>query len=34
VIFGNRPANLAFSYGFDELQDHHFFDLYSIYLME
>ncbi len=34
VIFGERPANLAFSYGFDELQDHHFFDLYSIYLME
>ncbi len=34
VIFGNRPGNLSFGYAFDELQDHHFFDLYSIYLME
>ena len=30
VIFGERPAHLQFSYLFDELQDHHFFDLYSI----
>lgn len=32
VVFGNRPAPLGFSYFFDEAQDHHFFDLYSIYL--
>jgi len=34
VIFGNRPENLTFNYSFDEIQDHHFFDLYSIHLME
>ena len=32
VVFGQRPGYLQFSYFFDELQDHHFFDLYSIYL--
>jgi hypothetical protein len=32
VIFGERPPHLQFSYLFDELQDHHFFDLYSIAL--
>lgn len=32
VIFGERPTHLQFSYLFDELQDHHFFDLYSIHL--
>jgi hypothetical protein len=32
VVFGERPDHLQFSYIFDELQDHHFFDLYSIYL--
>jgi hypothetical protein len=34
VVFGERPAYLQFSYLFDELQDHHFFDLYSIHLLE
>lgn len=33
VIFGGRPKNLKFGYMFDELQDHHFFDLYSIPLV-
>lgn len=31
VTFGKRPAGLDFSYFFDEVQDHHFFDLYSIH---
>lgn len=33
VIFGNRPKYLRFGYMFDEVQDHHFFDLYSMYLV-
>jgi hypothetical protein len=33
VQFGNRPAHLSFGYLFDELQEHHFFDLYSIDLL-
>lgn len=33
VIFGGRPGHLQFGYMFDEVQDHHFFDLYSIHLM-
>jgi hypothetical protein len=32
VSFGDRPPYLQFSYFFDEVQDHHFFDLYSIHL--
>lgn len=32
VTFGERPDRLDFSYFFDEAQDHHFFDLYSIHL--
>lgn len=32
VTYGNRPDYLTFGYIFDEVQDHHFFDLYSIYL--
>lgn len=32
VTFGDRPAYFQFSYFFDEVQDHHFFDLYSITL--
>lgn len=32
VSFGERTRNLQFSYFFDEVQDHHFFDLYSIHL--
>jgi hypothetical protein len=30
VIFGDRPKDLHFGYMFDEVQDHHFFDLYSM----
>ena len=33
VIFGNRPKYLNFGYMFDEVQDHHFFDLYSMHLL-
>jgi hypothetical protein len=33
VNFGERPKNLSFGYLFDELQEHHFFDLYSICLL-
>ena len=32
VTFGERPEYLQFGYFFDETQDHHFFDLYSIHL--
>jgi hypothetical protein len=32
VTYGERPGFLTFSYMFDEIQDHHFLDLYSIYL--
>ncbi|MDH5366750.1 MAG: DUF3822 family protein [Cyclobacteriaceae bacterium] len=34
ISFGNRPDFLNFDYMFDEIQDHHFFDLYSSYLCE
>lgn len=34
VTFGSQPAYLNFGYVFDEVQDHHFFDLYSIHLLE
>jgi hypothetical protein len=33
VSFGSRPKHLAFGYMFDEVQDHHFFDLYSMHLL-
>lgn len=33
VVFGQRPKFLKFGYMFDELQDHHFFDLYSMHLV-
>lgn len=33
VIFGYRPRHLKFGYMFDEVQDHHFFDLYSMNLI-
>jgi hypothetical protein len=32
VVFGGRPAHLRFGYMFDEVQEHHFFDLYSMHL--
>ncbi len=34
VIFGYRPKFLKFGYMFDEVQDHHFFDLYCMQLVE
>lgn len=33
VVFGHRPKHLKFGYMFDELQDHHFLDLYSMQLV-
>jgi hypothetical protein len=33
VVFAHRPAHLKFSFMFDEIQDHHFFDLYSMHLL-
>ncbi|MBS1680715.1 MAG: DUF3822 family protein [Bacteroidetes bacterium] len=33
VDFGGRPGKIKFSYFFDEIQDHHFFDLFSLYLL-
>lgn len=33
VTFGERPRHLKFGYMFDELQDHHFFDLYGMHLV-
>ena len=34
VIFGSRPDHIKFGYMFDEMQDHHFFDLFSMNLLE
>ena len=34
VTFGSRPEGLKFGYIFDEVQDHHFFDLFSIQLLK
>jgi hypothetical protein len=31
VTFGPHPPQLKFGFAFDEVQDHHFFDLYSIH---
>lgn len=33
VAFGDRPKHLKFSYLFDEVQEHHFFDLYALQLL-
>ena len=33
VAFGHRPKHLKFGYMFDEVQDHHFFDLYGMHLV-
>jgi len=33
VVFGYRPKYIKFGYMFDELQDHHFFDLYSMHIV-
>lgn len=34
ISFGDRPSFLDYSYLFDEVQDHHYFDLYSVYLCD
>lgn len=34
VTFGGRPSHLKFSYLFDEVQEHHFFDLFSMHLLK
>ncbi|MDH5379852.1 MAG: DUF3822 family protein [Cyclobacteriaceae bacterium] len=34
ISFGDRPDFLRYGYVFDEIQDHHFFDLYNIYLCD
>ncbi|PKQ66201.1 DUF3822 family protein [Raineya orbicola] len=31
VEFGKKPSNLSFSYVFDEVIDHRYFDLYNVY---
>lgn len=33
VSFGGRPSGLKFGFPFDEVQDHHYFDLYGIHLL-
>ena len=33
VVFGLRPSYLKFGYIFDEVQDHHFMDLYGMHLL-
>ncbi len=33
ISFGERPDHLRFGYLFDEVQEHHFFDLYSVNLL-
>lgn len=32
IMFGDRTSGLQFAYFFDEVQDHHYFDLYNIHL--
>jgi hypothetical protein len=34
VTFGGRPEGLRFGFPFDEVQDHHFFDLFNIHLIK
>jgi len=34
VSFGKRPHQIRFGYLFDEVQEHHFFDLLSMYLLK
>ena len=33
ISFGSRPSFLKFGYIFDEMQEHHFYDLFSVYLL-
>ena len=34
VSFGDRPGNIQFGYMFDEVQGHHFYDLFSLCLLK
>jgi hypothetical protein len=34
ISFGERPKFLNFGYPFDELQEHHYFDLYNVHLCD
>ena len=34
VSFGNKPKYLKFNYAFDEVFDHNYFDLYSLYICD
>jgi hypothetical protein len=34
ISFGDKPSSLKFSYHFDELFDHRFFDLYSMHFCD
>lgn len=34
VTFGGRPKGIKFNYLFDEIQDHHFFDLFSLHFLK
>jgi hypothetical protein len=34
ISFGDRPDYLKYSYIFDEAQDHHYMDLYSLHLCD
>lgn len=34
VVFGSKPSYLKFNYMFDELPEHQYFDLFSIYLCD
>ena len=34
LSFGERPRYMKFNYMFDELEDHHYFDLYNLHLCE
>jgi hypothetical protein len=34
ISFGNKPKYLQFGYLFDDLEDHQYFDVYSMYLCE
>jgi len=33
ITFGSRPEELKFGFIFDEVQEHHFFDLFSIHML-
>jgi hypothetical protein len=33
ISFGSRPSGLKFGFIFDEVQEHHFFDLFSMHLL-